>query len=97
MSREQHIRRWRSSRWQPRAPFDREQLLTAQAAALQLGVNPRTAQLRARRALVAGTSAVRCIAGAYVAPESWWVKSLIEQPIRLSYDGRVSPRICGST
>jgi hypothetical protein len=43
-------------------------------------VNPRTAQLRARRALRAGDPLVQMIAGAYVAPLGWW-KRLLKQPI----------------
>jgi hypothetical protein len=53
-----------------------ERLLSAQEAALRLQVNPRGAQLRARRALRTGDSAVRTIAGAYVAPDWWWQKML---------------------
>jgi hypothetical protein len=50
-----------------------ERLLSAREAALELGtVVPRTAQLRARRALVAGDPMVRMIAGAYCAPMTWW-------------------------
>jgi hypothetical protein len=47
------------------------QLLSAHAAALQLGVNPRTAQKRAQRAFLSSQSAVWVIAGAYVAPLTW--------------------------
>jgi hypothetical protein len=46
-----------------------ERLLSAREAALELGVVPRTAQLRARRAQRAGDLAVQTIAGAYVAPD----------------------------
>lgn len=52
---------------QPQDQQDR--LLSARGAALWLNVNPRTAQLRARRALRAGDPIVRPIAGAYCAPE----------------------------
>jgi hypothetical protein len=58
------------------------QLLSARAAAIRLGVNPRTAQKRAQRAMVAGAPEVQTIAGAYCAPEAWWVKLLTERPIR---------------
>jgi hypothetical protein len=58
-----------------------EQLLSAREAALLLAVNPRTAQLRARRALRAGDPALRIIAGAYVAPAWWWQQTLA-QPIK---------------
>ena len=61
-------------------PDDR--LLSAREAALLLGVNPRTAQLRARRALLRGDPAVRVIAGAYCAPEAWWEKVLLSEPIK---------------
>jgi hypothetical protein len=56
--------------------LERERLLTAREAALWLQVNPRTAQLRAKRALTAGDQAVQTIAGAYVAPDWWWEKLL---------------------
>jgi hypothetical protein len=58
--------------------FDR--ILSAREAALMLGVNPRTAQLRARRALTRGDQWVRWIAGAYCAP-LWWWKDLLAGPI----------------
>jgi hypothetical protein len=48
------------------------QLLSARPVALQLGVNERTAQLRAKRAILTGQSTVRVIAGAYVAPLAQW-------------------------
>jgi hypothetical protein len=47
---------------------------------LLLGVNPRTAQLRARRALARGDQWVHWIAGAYCAPKWWW-KDLLAGPI----------------
>jgi hypothetical protein len=58
------------------------QLVSAREAALWLGVNPRTAQLRARRALKGGDSAVRPIAGAYCAPRWWWQK-ILAKPIKV--------------
>jgi hypothetical protein len=58
-----------------------ERLLSAREAALWLGVNPRTAQLRAGRALRAGVREVRTIAGAYWAPVWWW-QQLLAQPIK---------------
>jgi len=58
--------------------FDR--LVSAREAALLLGVNPRTAQLRARRALARGDQWVHWIAGAYCAPMGWW-KDLLAGPI----------------
>jgi hypothetical protein len=57
-----------------------EHLLSAREAALGLDVNPRTAQLRARRALVAGDRQVRTIAGTYCAP-LWWWQRLLAKPI----------------
>jgi len=48
-----------------------ERLLSAREAALEVGTEPRTAQLRARRALVAGDPTVRMMAGAYCAPLAW--------------------------
>jgi hypothetical protein len=51
-------------------------------AALQLQVNPRTAQLRARRALKSRDPAVRTIARAYVAPDWWWQK-ILAKPIKV--------------
>ena len=57
-----------------------EKLYSAREAALLLGVNPRTAQLRARRALTRGDQWVRWIAGAYCAPEWWW-RDLLAGPI----------------
>jgi len=53
-----------------------ERLLSAREAALWLEVNPRTAQLRARRALQSGDPEVLVIAGAYCAPGWWWQKVL---------------------
>ena len=61
--------------------MNEERLLSAREAALELGTEPRTAQLRARRALVAGDPVVRLIAGAYCAPMAWWEKTLLQQPI----------------
>ncbi len=49
-----------------------ERLLSAREAALLLEATPRTAQLRARRALTSGDRAVQTIAGAYCAP-AWWL------------------------
>jgi hypothetical protein len=57
-----------------------EKLYSAREAALLLGVNPRTAQLRARRALSRGDRFVRWIASAYCAPEWWW-RDLLAGPI----------------
>lgn len=57
-----------------------EKLFSAREAALLLGVNPRTAQLRARRALMRGDHWVRRIASAYCAPEWWW-RDLLAGPI----------------
>jgi hypothetical protein len=63
--------------------FAQEQLLlSARAAAQRLGVNPRTVQKRAARAMVAGPLEVQTIAGSYVAPLSWWVELLTAEPIR---------------
>ena len=62
-------------------PSSPKPLLSAREAALKLAVNPRTAQLRARRALKAGDPAVRTIAGAYVVPAGWW-QQLLKQPIK---------------
>jgi hypothetical protein len=59
-----------------------ERLLSAREAALWLQVNPRTAQVRARRALNSGVSEVRIIAGAYCAPGWWWQKTLA-RPIKV--------------
>jgi hypothetical protein len=57
-----------------------DKLLSAREAALLLGVNPRTAQLRARRALARGDQWVHWIAGAYCAP-TWWWRDLLSGPI----------------
>jgi len=46
--------------------------MSAREAALWLGMNPRTAQVRARRAIRSGDLLVRWIAGAYCAPGWWW-------------------------
>ena len=62
-------------------PDQEEQLLSAREAALRLGVQPRTAQKRARRARRGGDQTVRWIAGAYVAPASWWQELLCTEPI----------------
>jgi hypothetical protein len=67
---------------QPRLPPSPDQLLSARAAALQLHVNPRTAQLRARRALRAGDPLMQMIAGAYVAP-LWWWQLLLAKPMKV--------------
>jgi hypothetical protein len=64
---------------QPPAP-ETVPLLSAREAALHLQVNPRTAQLRAKRALQDGDPLVHWIAGAYVAP-LWWCKRLLKKPI----------------
>jgi hypothetical protein len=64
-----------------RAMTSNEQLLSAREAAILLGANPRTAQLRAKRALVAGDPTVRMIAGAYCSSLAWWQKTLA-QPIK---------------
>ena len=62
------------------APEAFDRILSAREAALMLGVNPRTAQLRARRALNRGDQLVHWIAGAYCAP-LWWWKELLAGPI----------------
>lgn len=59
-----------------------EKLMSAREAALWLDVNPRTAQVRAKRALLSGESAVRSIAGAYCAPDWWWERALAK-PIKI--------------
>lgn len=59
-----------------------ERLLSAREAAFWLQVNPRTAQVRARRALRSVVSEVRSIAGAYCAPGWWWQKTLA-RPIKV--------------
>lgn len=56
-------------------------LWSAREAALRLGVNPRTAQLRAGRAYKHGDKGVMWLAGAYCAPESWW-RELFAGPVR---------------
>jgi hypothetical protein len=67
-----------------------ERLLSAREAALWLQVNPRTAQLRARRALRASDPAVRSIAGAYVAPDWWWQK-ILAKPIKVGRPRKEKP------
>jgi hypothetical protein len=67
---------------QPPSAASPEHMLSAREAALWLQVNPRTAQLRARRAPVAGDPAVRTIAGAYCAPDWWWQK-VLAKPIKV--------------
>jgi hypothetical protein len=59
-----------------------ERLLSAREAALWLQVNPRTAQVRARRALRSGVPEVRSIAGASCAPGWWWENTLVK-PIKI--------------
>jgi hypothetical protein len=76
-----------SRRRRVRGKVEQLQLLSAHAAALQLGVNPRTAQKRAQRAFLTGGSVVQVIAGADVAPLAWWEELLCSEPIR-----RVRPR-----
>lgn len=68
-----------------------ERLLSAREAALWIGVNPRTAQLRARRALRSGDSAVRTIAGAYCAPSAWWQNTLAK-PIKVGRPRKDVPK-----
>jgi hypothetical protein len=70
-----------------------DQLLSARAAALWLDVNPRTAQLRASRALRSGDRLVQTIAGAYCAPR-WWRKLALAKPIKPGRpsNGKVSTR-----
>lgn len=63
-----------------------ERLLSAREAALWLEANPRTAQLRARRALLSGEPAVQTIAGAYCAP-AWWWKTTLAKPIKVGRPG----------
>ena len=58
-----------------------DKIISAREAALWLDVNPRTAQLRAGRALRSGERTVRTIAGAYCAPGWWWQK-VLAKPIR---------------
>jgi hypothetical protein len=65
-----------------RSTESNERLLSAREAALWLQVNPRTAQLRARRALGSGDLEVHIIAGAYCAPNWWWQK-LLAKPIKV--------------
>jgi hypothetical protein len=59
-----------------------ERLLSAREAAIWLEVNPRTAQLRARRALESSDSVVQTIAGAYCAP-GWWWQQILAKPINV--------------
>ncbi len=67
-----------------------DRLMSAREAALWLQVNPRTAQLRARRALRSGEPAVQTIAGAYCAP-SWWWQALLAKPIKLGRPRKGEP------
>ena len=68
-----------------------ERLLSAREAALWLEVNPRTAQLRARRALRSGDPAVQTIAGAHCAP-GWWWKQVLAKPIKVGRPRKCKPQ-----
>ena len=67
-----------------------DRLLSAREAALWLHVNPRTAQVRARRALRSREPEVRIIAGAYCAPGRWWQK-LLAKPIKVGRPRKHTP------
>jgi hypothetical protein len=74
----------------PMSTLSSERLLSAREAALWLQVNPRTAQMRARRALKSGETAIRTIAGAYCAPSTWWKKTLVK-PIKVGRPRKDEP------
>jgi hypothetical protein len=71
--------------------LEHEKLLSAREAALWLQVNPKNAQLRARRALRAGDPAVRTVAGAYVAPDWWW-QTTLAKPIKVGRPRKNEPQ-----
>ncbi|HLY29908.1 MAG TPA: hypothetical protein VKQ36_02660 [Ktedonobacterales bacterium] len=55
--------------------------MSASEAATRLGGSQRVAQMRAKEAFGQGDSAVRRIAGAWVAPLAWWRIVLRPKPM----------------
>jgi len=60
---------------------DANELVSASEAARRLHRSQRVAQMRAKAAAAGNDPAVRRIAGAWVAPLSWWRQALRPKPM----------------